>query len=42
MIRFILRRRVERTDCALYERFSWLEDVAVKNWNQRPEKKDAK
>ena len=27
--------RIERTDAALMHSFAWLEDVAVKNWNQR-------
>lgn len=30
--------RVERTDATLTETFEWLEEVAAKNWNQRPTK----
>ena len=30
------RCRVQRTDSTLTFVFDWLEDVAVKNWNQRP------
>lgn len=28
--------RCERTDAALRHGFDWLENVAIKNWNQRP------
>lgn len=28
--------RVRRTDAALRHGFDWLEDIAIKGWNQRP------
>jgi Lar family restriction alleviation protein len=28
--------RIERTDAAIHQNMEWLEDVALKNWNQRP------
>lgn len=28
--------RCQRTDAAIYHGFNWLEEVAAKNWNQRP------
>ena len=28
--------RVKRVDAALYQSHEWLDDVATRNWNQRP------
>jgi hypothetical protein len=28
--------RCQRTDGAIHQNFAWLEDVAQRNWNQRP------
>jgi len=28
--------RCKRTDAAIYHGFDWIEEIAAKNWNQRP------
>lgn len=28
--------RIKRVDAAISHSFEWLEDIAAKNWNQRP------